>query len=116
MSYIITSYCSLYGSDNIFVVDTIEDIYNFIIDYIIYPASIFKNINFKIEDIPTIENIQNKLEQKEYGDNIFGAQEILVYSGSRGLNKYYVTVKIIADIPYLKLDNNLLKVIQDYKK
>lgn len=59
MSYMITSYCSLYGPSDIFIVDTIEEIYNFIIDYVIYPSSIFKNISFKIEDIPTIENIKN---------------------------------------------------------
>jgi hypothetical protein len=118
MRYIITSYCSVYGPSDIFIVDTIEDIYNFVIDYVIYPASIFKNINFKLEDIPTFENIQNKLEQKEYVDDNcnFGAKEIIIYTGSRGVDKYYVTVKIIEDIPRLKLNNNLLKVIQDYKK
>ena len=49
MSYIITSYCSLYGPCDIFIVDT---------------------ISCKIEDIPTIENIKKQLDQKEYIDNL----------------------------------------------
>ena len=106
----ITSYCSLYGPSDIFIVDTIEEIYNFIIDYVIYPSTIFKNISFKNEDILTIENIKNNQNKKNI--QIICKRNINLY----WLDTYYVTVKILEDIPRLKLNNNLLKMIRDYKK
>jgi len=119
MSYLITSYCSSYGTDEIFLVNNIEDIYYFIINYVIYPSSIYKNDNFKIEDIPTIENIKEILDNpdNELQNNMFGAKEILVYEETRYNSTYYVTVKKMKDISQLKIyDDSYLNIIKDFKK
>ena len=113
--YLLTSYCSTYGSDCVFLVKTIEDIYYFIINYVIYPSSIFKNNGFSIKDIPSIEFIKNKLDYKNYEIN-FGGKEILLYEGKRNDNKYYVTVKIMEDIEVSRFDNKYLLIIEEYLK
>ena len=118
MSYLITSYCSTYGADEICLVDKIEDIHYFIINFVIYPSSIYKNNNFKLEDIPTIENIKEILDNPDNElKNMFGAKEILVYEESRYNSIYYVTVKKMKNIAKLKIcDDSYLNIIKEFKK
>jgi len=109
MSYLVTCYCSTYGCGDVAIVENINDIYNFIITYVIYPSCIYKNNNFSLEDIPSPECIENIINDKDYiNDSLcfFGAKEVLIYKGNRGNNIYYVTVKNLNEIEKIKFDED----------
>ncbi len=123
--FMISSYCSLYGPKDIYLVNNIDDIVKYIINYIIYDCCIYKSKNFQINDIPTIDSItkiiettiENNYDIRDWQSNFtFGPKEILVYKGSAPNNsEYYVTVKIMKDIETLDFDDlDYLKIITEY--
>lgn len=124
MSYLVTSYCSIYGCGDTVIVENIDDIYNFIIAYVIYPSCIYKNNNFSLEDIPSLEYIEKLINDKDYiNDSLnftFGAKEVLIYKGNHLNNTYYVTVKNLNEIEKINFDENTKNLyrnmINDYIK
>jgi hypothetical protein len=125
----ISSYCSLYGPKDVYLVENVDDIVKYIINYIIYECCIYKSKDFQINNIPTIDSItkiidnedkndfENNYDIRDWQSNFtFGPKEILVYKGSAPNNsEYYVTVKIMKDIESLDFDDvDYLKNITEY--
>jgi hypothetical protein len=127
--FMISSYCSLYGPKDVYLVENVDDIVKYIINYIIYDCCIYKSKDFEINNIPTIDSItkiiendvENELENnyviRDWQSNFtFGPKEILVYKASAPNNsEYYVTIKIMKDIESLDFEDfDYLKNITNY--
>jgi len=61
--YMVSTYCDIYGPGEFCCVNNISDIVQFIVEYVIYPSSIYKQKNFTVEDIPTVKDIENTIKK-----------------------------------------------------
>ena len=104
--YMISTYCSSYGPNDVCMVNTIDDIVKYIVTYIIYQYRIYTTKFFNINNIPTTQSIEKSINENEYLDNNFGPKEILLYKGTSPSNDiYYATIKIMKDIEILDFDD-----------